>query len=92
MDIVTRGDFDGLVSSVLLTEVEDIRKIRFVHPKDVQDGLVGLLFGRTLVRLLDRRMVEAEHAVMVGVCQLMHDDPRLVVGLLQREKPVRPRA
>jgi hypothetical protein len=40
MNIVTRGDFDGLVSSVLLTEVEDIRKIRFVHPKDVQDGLV----------------------------------------------------
>ena len=40
MDIVTRGDFDGLVSSVLLTEVEDIRKIRFVHPKDVQDGIV----------------------------------------------------
>ena len=40
MDIVTRGDFDGLISSVLLTEVEDIRKIRFVHPKDVQDGLV----------------------------------------------------
>ncbi|MBN1808481.1 MAG: exopolyphosphatase [Planctomycetes bacterium] len=40
MRIVTRGDFDGLVSSVLLTEVEDIREIRFVHPKDAQDGLV----------------------------------------------------
>lgn len=40
MDIITRGDFDGLVSSVLLTEVEDIRKIKFVHPKDVQDGLI----------------------------------------------------
>jgi hypothetical protein len=40
MNIVTRGDFDGLVSSVLLTAVEDIKKIRFVHPKDVQDGLV----------------------------------------------------
>lgn len=40
MRIVTRGDFDGLASSVLLTEVEDIREIRFVHPKDVQDGIV----------------------------------------------------
>ena len=40
MNIVTRGDFDGLVSSVLLSEVEDVRRIRFVHPKDVQDGLV----------------------------------------------------
>lgn len=40
MDIITRGDFDGLVSSVLLTVVEDIKKIKFAHPKDVQDGLV----------------------------------------------------
>jgi len=40
MNIVTRGDFDGMVSSVLLTEVEDIKKIRFVHPKDAQDGVV----------------------------------------------------
>lgn len=40
MNIVTRGDFDGLASSVLLTEVEDIREIRFVHPKDAQDGIV----------------------------------------------------
>lgn len=40
MRIVTRGDFDGLASSVLLTEVESIREIRFVHPKDAQDGKV----------------------------------------------------
>jgi len=40
MNIITRGDFDGLVSSVLLTEVLKIREIRFVHPKDAQDGKV----------------------------------------------------
>jgi len=40
MRIVTRGDFDGLASSVLLTEVHSVREIRFVHPKDVQDGKV----------------------------------------------------
>jgi hypothetical protein len=40
MRIVTRGDFDGLASSVLLTEVEDIREVRFVHPKDAQDATV----------------------------------------------------
>lgn len=40
MRIVTRGDFDGLASSVLLTEVEKVREIRFVHPKDAQDGKV----------------------------------------------------
>jgi oligoribonuclease NrnB/cAMP/cGMP phosphodiesterase (DHH superfamily) len=41
MRIVTRGDFDGLTSSVLLTEVEDIREVRFVHPKDAQDATVN---------------------------------------------------
>jgi hypothetical protein len=40
MDIITRGDWDGLVSSVLLTEVEEIKRIKFVHPKDIQDGLI----------------------------------------------------
>ncbi|HEY3319611.1 MAG TPA: exopolyphosphatase [Planctomycetota bacterium] len=41
MRIVTRGDFDGLVSTVLLTEVEKINEIRMVHPKDCQDGKVA---------------------------------------------------
>jgi len=40
MRILTRGDFDGLISSVLLTMVESIREIRFAHPKDAQDGKV----------------------------------------------------
>ena len=41
MRIVTRGDFDGLASTVLLTTVEDVREISFVHPKDAQDGKVA---------------------------------------------------
>ena len=40
MDILTRGDLDGLAGAVLLTEVEDIRDIKFAHPKDCQDGKV----------------------------------------------------
>ena len=40
MRILTRGDMDGLTSSVLLTLVETITEIRFAHPKDVQDGKV----------------------------------------------------
>jgi len=40
MRIITRGDFDGLASTVLLTEVEQIGEIRMVHPKDAQDGKV----------------------------------------------------
>ncbi|HYG77500.1 MAG TPA: exopolyphosphatase [Planctomycetota bacterium] len=40
MRIITRGDFDGLSSTVLLTEVEKIGEIKMVHPKDAQDGKV----------------------------------------------------
>ena len=40
MRIITRGDFDGLCSSVLLTEVHAIEDVKFAHPKDVQDGLI----------------------------------------------------
>ena len=38
--LVTRSDFDGLVCAVLLEELGLIDEILFVHPKDVQDGLV----------------------------------------------------
>lgn len=38
--LVTRSDFDGLVCAVLLTELELIDDILFVHPKDMQDGKI----------------------------------------------------
>jgi nanoRNase/pAp phosphatase (c-di-AMP/oligoRNAs hydrolase) len=37
---VTRSDFDGLVCAVLLRHLDMIDDIKFVHPKDVQDGEV----------------------------------------------------
>ena len=40
MRLVTRSDFDGLVCAVLLKEAGVIDSIKFVHPKDVQDGKV----------------------------------------------------
>jgi hypothetical protein len=40
MRILTRGDLDGMTSSVLLTMAEKITEVRFAHPKDVQDGKV----------------------------------------------------
>ncbi|WP_370327905.1 exopolyphosphatase [Euzebya sp.] len=40
--LVTRSDFDGLVCAVLLTELGLIDEILFVHPKDVQDGVVEM--------------------------------------------------
>lgn len=38
--LITRSDFDGLVCAVLLKELELIDDIKFVHPKDMQDGKV----------------------------------------------------
>ena len=40
--LVTRSDFDGLVCAVLLKEMDLIDDILFVHPKDMQDGLVDI--------------------------------------------------
>lgn len=38
--LVTRSDFDGLVCAVLLKELDMINEIKFVHPKDMQDGKI----------------------------------------------------
>lgn len=40
--LVTRSDFDGLVCAVLLKELDLIDEIKFVHPKDMQDGKVAI--------------------------------------------------
>lgn len=40
--LVTRSDFDGLVCAVLLRHLDLIDEIRFVHPKDMQDGKVDI--------------------------------------------------
>jgi nanoRNase/pAp phosphatase (c-di-AMP/oligoRNAs hydrolase) len=40
--LVTRSDFDGLVCAALLKELGLLEDIKFVHPKDMQDGLIEL--------------------------------------------------
>ncbi|ELV8590731.1 exopolyphosphatase [Vibrio vulnificus] len=40
--LVTRSDFDGLVCAVLLKQQDLIDEIKFVHPKDMQDGLIDI--------------------------------------------------
>ena len=40
--LVTRSDFDGLACAMMLRELDLIDEIKFVHPKDVQDGKVEL--------------------------------------------------
>lgn len=40
--LVTRSDFDGLACAVLLKTINMVDDIKFVHPKDMQDGKVEI--------------------------------------------------
>jgi len=40
--LVTRSDMDGLVCAVILKQLELIDDIKFVHPKDMQDGSITI--------------------------------------------------
>jgi nanoRNase/pAp phosphatase (c-di-AMP/oligoRNAs hydrolase) len=40
--LVTRSDFDGLVCAAILKELDLIDEIKFVHPKDMQDGVIEI--------------------------------------------------
>jgi nanoRNase/pAp phosphatase (c-di-AMP/oligoRNAs hydrolase) len=42
MRLVTRSDFDGLVTAMLLKQLGMIQEMMFVHPKDMQDGKVEI--------------------------------------------------
>ena len=56
--LVTRSDFDGLVCAVLLKKLDLIDEIKFVHPKDMQDGKVPIT-GRDITTNLP--YVEGAH-------------------------------
>jgi nanoRNase/pAp phosphatase (c-di-AMP/oligoRNAs hydrolase) len=49
--LVTRSDFDGLVCGMLLRELDLIDDIKFVHPKDMQDGVVPITARDILTNL-----------------------------------------
>ena len=40
MKLLTRSDFDGLACAAILKDIGIIDSWKFVHPKDLQDGLV----------------------------------------------------
>lgn len=40
--LVTRSDMDGLVCAVILKQLDMIDDIKFVHPKDMQDGTITI--------------------------------------------------
>lgn len=40
--LITRSDMDGLICAILLRELDMIDEIKFVHPKDMQDGIIEI--------------------------------------------------
>lgn len=51
MRLLTRSDFDGLACAVLLREVGIVDDMLFVHPKDVQDGIVPVTTNDILANI-----------------------------------------
>lgn len=58
--LVTRSDFDGLVCAVLLKKLDLIDDIKFVHPKDMQDGKVEITSNDIVTNL---PYVESAHLI-----------------------------
>lgn len=58
--LITRSDMDGLVCAVLLKHLNMINDIKFVHPKDMQDGLIQVDSGDIITNL---PYVEGAHIV-----------------------------
>lgn len=40
--LYTRSNFDGIICAALLKEIGMVKEVKFVHPKDVQDGKIAL--------------------------------------------------
>ena len=51
MRLLTRSDFDGLVCAVLLKEAGIIDDRKFVHPKDLQDGIIEVFENDVLANV-----------------------------------------
>jgi oligoribonuclease NrnB/cAMP/cGMP phosphodiesterase (DHH superfamily) len=51
MRLLTRSDYDGLMCAVLLKELGMYDDVKFVHPKDIQDGIVPVTSEDILVNV-----------------------------------------
>ncbi len=51
MRLLTRSDFDGLASAVLLVENGIVDEYEFVHPKDIQDGKIEVTNNDVLANI-----------------------------------------
>jgi hypothetical protein len=91
MRLVTRSDFDGLICAVLLKHVGKIDSIKFVHPKDLQDGKFAVSADDVLTNVpfvhgcglwFDHHATEVERVVgkipFQGECRLAPSAARVV--------------
>jgi oligoribonuclease NrnB/cAMP/cGMP phosphodiesterase (DHH superfamily) len=89
--LVTRSDFDGLICAVLLKHIGRIDSIKFVHPKDLQDGLFTVTPDDVLTNVpfvpgcglwFDHHATEIERVVgklaFEGECRLAPSAARVV--------------
>lgn len=51
MRLLTRSDFDGLACAALLKELGVVDSWKFVHPKDIQDGLIEVTNNDVLANI-----------------------------------------
>ncbi len=51
MRVITRGDLDGLASTVFVSIMHDVTDIRFAHPRDMQEGEVEVTADDIIVNL-----------------------------------------
>ena len=91
MRLVTRSDFDGLICAVLLKHIGKVDSIKFVHPKDLQDGLFAVTPDDVLTNVpfvagcglwFDHHATELDRVVgkipFTGECRLAPSAARVV--------------
>lgn len=73
--LVTRSDFDGLVCAVLLKEINVVDEITFVHPKDMQDGLIEMTDNDISTNLpyVDGVHLAFDHHLSEAIRNQVHD-------------------
>ena len=76
MRLVTRSDFDGLACAVLLVDEGLVDSYLFVHPKDLQDGLIEITSNDILANVpfvpgcgmwFDHHASEKERLAQLGI-------------------------
>jgi nanoRNase/pAp phosphatase (c-di-AMP/oligoRNAs hydrolase) len=81
--LVTRSDMDGLVSAILLKQLDMISEIVFVHPKDVQDGKIAIddnCITTNLPYVESAHLAFDHHTSEVQrIGETLHDKPNLVL-------------